>query len=444
MLHSFSSGFGIMNPHNNLRNEEVRLMGMTMTQKILARAAGLSQVQAGQLMEGKLDLVLGNDITTPVAIKEFEKAGLSTVFDKEKIAIVLDHSTPCKDIKSAQLCAICRDFAHKHQITHFYDVGQMGIEHALIPEKGLAAPGEVIIGADSHTCTYGALGAFSTGVGSTDMAAGMATGLAWFKVPQAIRVKLTGQLSPYVSGKDVVLHLIGLIGVDGALYQSLEFCGDGVSALEMDDRFTICNMAIEAGAKNGIFPVDEKTIAYLNGRVERAWTAFEADGDAVYARTVEIDLSTLRPTVALPHLPSNTKPVDEVAGKPIQQVVIGSCTNGRLIDLREAAAILRGKKVADGVRCIVIPATQQIYLQAMEEGLIADFIQAGAAVSTPTCGPCLGGHMGVLSDNEWAIATTNRNFVGRMGPTSSMIILASPAVAAASAITGVVTDPATI
>ena len=419
-------------------------MGMTMTQKILARAAGLSQVQAGQLLEGKLDLVLGNDITTPVAIKEFEKAGLTTVFDRDKIAIVLDHSTPCKDIKSAQLCAICRDFAHKHQISHFYDVGQMGIEHALIPEKGLAAPGEVIIGADSHTCTYGALGAFSTGVGSTDMAAGMATGLAWFKVPQAIQVKLTGKLGPYVSGKDVVLHLIGMIGVDGALYQSLEFCGDGVASLEMDDRFTICNMAIEAGAKNGIFPVDEKTIAYLNGRVERDWTAFKADEDAVYARTVEIDLSTLRPTVALPHLPSNTKTVDEVAGKPIQQVVIGSCTNGRLKDLREAAAILRGKKVADGVRCIVIPATQQIYLQAMEEGLIADFIQAGAAVSTPTCGPCLGGHMGVLSDNEWAIATTNRNFVGRMGPTSSMIILASPAVAAASAITGVVTDPAKV
>ena len=419
-------------------------MGMTMTQKILARAAELSQVQAGQLLEGKLDLVLGNDITTPVAIKEFEKAGLTTVFDRDKIAIVLDHSTPCKDIKSAQLCAICRDFAHKHQISHFYDVGQMGIEHALIPEKGLAAPGEVIIGADSHTCTYGALGAFSTGVGSTDMAAGMATGLAWFKVPQAIQVKLTGKLGPYVSGKDVVLHLIGMIGVDGALYQSLEFCGDGVASLEMDDRFTICNMAIEAGAKNGIFPVDEKTIAYLNGRVERDWTALEADEDAVYARTVEIDLSTLRPTVALPHLPSNTKTVDEVAGKPIQQVVIGSCTNGRLKDLREAAAILRGKKVADGVRCIVIPATQQIYLQAMEEGLIADFIQAGAAVSTPTCGPCLGGHMGVLSDNEWAIATTNRNFVGRMGPTSSMIILASPAVAAASAITGVVTDPAKV
>ena len=419
-------------------------MGMTMTQKILARAAGLDQVQAGQLLEGKLDLVLGNDITTPVAIKEFEKAGLTTVFDRDKIAIVLDHSTPCKDIKSAQLCAICRDFAHKHQISHFYDVGQMGIEHALIPEKGLAAPGEVIIGADSHTCTYGALGAFSTGVGSTDMAAGMATGLAWFKVPQAIQVKLTGKLGPYVSGKDVVLHLIGMIGVDGALYQSLEFCGDGVASLEMDDRFAICNMAIEAGAKNGIFPVDEKTIAYLNGRVERDWTAFKADEDAVYARTVEIDLSTLRPTVALPHLPSNTQPVDEVAGKPIQQVVIGSCTNGRLKDLREAAAILRGKKVADGVRCIVIPATQQIYLQAMEEGLIADFIQAGAAVSTPTCGPCLGGHMGVLSDNEWAIATTNRNFVGRMGPTSSMIILASPAVAAASAITGVVTDPAKV
>lgn len=419
-------------------------MGMTMTQKILARAAGLDQVQVGQLLEGKLDLVLGNDITTPVAIKEFEKAGLSTVFDREKIAIVLDHSTPCKDIKSAQLCSICREFAHHHQITHFYDVGQMGIEHALIPEKGLAAPGEVIIGADSHTCTYGALGAFSTGVGSTDMAAGMATGLAWFKVPPAIQVKLTGKLSPYVSGKDVVLHLIGMIGVDGALYRSLEFCGDGVASLEMDDRFTICNMAIEAGAKNGIFPVDEKTLAYLNGRVERVWTAFEADPDAEYAQTVEIDLSTLRPTVALPHLPSNTKPVDEVAGKPIQQVVIGSCTNGRLKDLREAAAILRGKKVADGVRCIVIPATQQIYLQAMEEGLIADFIQAGAAVSTPTCGPCLGGHMGVLSDNEWAIATTNRNFVGRMGPTSSMIILASPAVAAASAITGVVTDPATV
>ena len=419
-------------------------MGMTMTQKILARAAGLERVEPGQLIEGKLDLVLGNDITTPVAITEFKKAELSTVFDKDKIAIVLDHSTPCKDIKSAQLCAVCRDFAKQYDITHFYDVGQMGVEHALLPEKGLTAPGEVIVGADSHTCTYGALGAFSTGVGSTDMAAGMATGLAWFKVPQAIKVTLTGKPGPYVSGKDVVLHLIGEIGVDGALYQSLEFCGDGVAALEMDDRFTICNMAIEAGAKNGIFPVDDKTLAYLKGRVDREFTAFQADEDAVYSREVVIDLSALRPTVAFPHLPSNTKTVDEAAGTPIQQVVIGSCTNGRLKDLQEAAAILRGKKVAQGVRCIVIPATQQIYLDAMEEGLIADFISAGCAVSTPTCGPCLGGHMGVLSDNEWAISTTNRNFVGRMGPVSSMIILASPAVAAASAITGVVTDPASI
>ena len=417
-------------------------MGMTMTQKILARAAGLSQVEAGQLMEGKLDLVLGNDITTPVAITEFKKAGLSAVFDRDRIAIVLDHSTPCKDIKSAQLCAACREFAKKHAITHFYDVGQMGIEHALLPEKGLAAPGEVIIGADSHTCTYGALGAFSTGVGSTDMAAGMATGLAWFKVPSAIKVNLTGRLGPYVGGKDVILHLIGMIGVDGALYQSLEFAGEGVACLEMDDRFTICNMAIEAGAKNGIFPVDGKTLDYLAGRVDRAFTAFEADPDARYAREITIDLSALRPTVAFPHLPSNTKTVDEAAGKPIQQVVIGSCTNGRLKDLREAAAVLRGRKVAGGVRCIVIPATQQIYLDAMAEGLVADFIQAGAVVSTPTCGPCLGGHMGVLADNEWAISTTNRNFVGRMGPTNSMIILASPAVAAASAVTGGVTDPA--
>ena len=419
-------------------------MGMTMTQKILARAAGLSQVEAGQLMEGKLDLVLGNDITTPVAITEFKKAGLSAVFDRDRIAIVLDHSTPCKDIKSAQLCAACREFAKKHAITHFYDVGQMGIEHALLPEKGLAAPGEVIIGADSHTCTYGALGAFSTGVGSTDMAAGMATGLAWFKVPSAIKVNLTGRLGPYVGGKDVILHLIGQIGVDGALYQSLEFAGEGVACLEMDDRFTICNMAIEAGAKNGIFPVDGKTLDYLAGRVDRAFTAFEADPDARYAREITIDLSALRPTVAFPHLPSNTKTVDEAAGKPIQQVVIGSCTNGRLKDLREAAAVLRGRKVAGGVRCIVIPATQQIYLDAMAEGLVADFIQAGAVVSTPTCGPCLGGHMGVLADNEWAISTTNRNFVGRMGPTNSMIILASPAVAAASAVTGVVTDPASL
>ena len=419
-------------------------MGMTMTQKILARAAGLPQVEAGQLIEGRLDLVLGNDITTPVAITEFKKAGLSAVFDKGKIAIVLDHSTPCKDIKSAQLCAACREFAKEHQIAHFYDVGRMGIEHALLPEQGLTAPGEVIVGADSHTCTYGALGAFSTGVGSTDMAAGMATGLAWFKVPSAIKVELTGKLGPYVSGKDVILHLIGMIGVDGALYQSLEFVGEGVASLEMDDRFTICNMAIEAGAKNGIFPVDEKTLDYLKGRVDREFTAFEADPDAAYAREISIDLSALRPTVAFPHLPSNTKTVDEAAGRPIQQVVIGSCTNGRLKDLREAAAILKGRKVADGVRCIVIPATQQIYLDAMAEGLVADFIQAGAVVSTPTCGPCLGGHMGVLADGEWAVSTTNRNFVGRMGPTSSMIVLASPAVAAASAVAGAIADPAAL
>ena len=419
-------------------------MGMTMTQKILARSAGLTSVEAGQLIEGKLDLVLGNDITTPVAITEFKKAGLSSVFDRDKIAIVLDHSTPCKDIKSAQLCAACRQFAKKHAITHFYDVGRMGIEHALLPEQGLTAPGEVIIGADSHTCTYGALGAFSTGVGSTDMAAGMATGLAWFKVPSAIKVNLVGKLGRYVTGKDVILHLIGMIGVDGALYQSLEFAGEGVASLEMDDRFTICNMAIEAGAKNGIFPVDDKTLDYLKGRVDRKFTAFEADPDAQYTREITIDLSALRPTVAFPHLPSNTKTMDEAAGKPIQQVVIGSCTNGRLKDLREAAGVLRGRKVADGVRCIVIPATQQIYLDAMAEGLVADFIQAGAVVSTPTCGPCLGGHMGVLSDGEWAVSTTNRNFVGRMGPTSSMIILASPAVAAASAVTGVLTDPASL
>ena len=416
-------------------------MGMTMTQKILARSAGLERAEAGQLIEGKLDLVLGNDITTPVAITEFKKAGLSAVFDRDRIAIVLDHSTPCKDIKSAQLCAACREFAREQAITHFYDVGQMGIEHALLPEKGLAAPGEVIIGADSHTCTYGALGAFSTGVGSTDMAAGMATGLAWFKVPSAIKVTLTGRLGPYVSGKDVILHLIGMIGVDGALYQSLEFAGEGVASLEMDDRFTICNMAIEAGAKNGIFPVDGKTLDYLEGRVSRTFTSFEADPDAQYAREITIDLSALRPTVAFPHLPSNTKTVDEAAGKPIQQVVIGSCTNGRLKDLREAAAVLRGRKVADGVRCIVIPATQQIYLDAMTEGLTDVFIQAGCAVSTPTCGPCLGGHMGCMCEGERAVATTNRNFVGRMGHVKSEVILASPAVAAASAVAGKIASP---
>ena len=416
-------------------------MGMTMTQKILARHAGLPSVEAGQLIEAKLDLVLGNDITTPVAITEFDKAGLTEIFDRDKIAIVLDHYTPCKDIKAAQLCAKARAFAQRFGITHFYDVGQMGIEHALLPEKGLTAPGEVIIGADSHTCTYGALGAFSTGVGSTDMAAGMATGVLWFKVPSAIRVTLKGKLRPYVSGKDVILHLIGRIGVDGALYKSLEFGGEGVAQLTMDDRFTIANMAIEAGAKNGIFPVDEQTLRYLEGRVDRPYDAVEADPDAVYDQEVVIDLSALRPTVALPHLPSNTRTVDEVAGLPIQQVVIGSCTNGRLKDLQEAAAILKGRKVHQGVRCIVLPATQQIMMDAMAQGLIQTFIEAGCAVSTPTCGPCLGGHMGVLSDGERAISTTNRNFVGRMGPVTSEIILANPAVAAASAVAGCVADP---
>ena len=416
-------------------------MGMTMTQKILAKHAGLDKVEVGQLIEAKLDLVLGNDITTPVAITEFEKAGFTQVFDKDKIAIVLDHYTPCKDIKSAQLCKQAREFAHKHSITNFFDVGQMGVEHALLPEKGLCAPGEIIVGADSHTCTYGALGAFSTGIGSTDMAAAMATGLLWFKVPAAIKVTLKGSLQPHVSGKDVILHLIGEIGVDGALYQSLEFAGEGVSSLTMDDRFTISNMAIEAGGKNGIFPVDEKTMEYINGRVNRPCEAFQADPNAEYVREVVIDLDKLEPTVAMPHLPENTKVVSEVAGLPINQVVIGSCTNGRIQDLRIAAAIMRGKKVASNVRCVVIPATQEIVLQAMKEGLIQDFIEAGAAVSTPTCGPCLGGHMGVMAEGERTVSTTNRNFVGRMGHVTSEVILASPAVAAASAIAGCVADP---
>ena len=416
-------------------------MGMTMTQKILAKHAGLDHVEVGQLIEAKLDLVLGNDITTPVAITEFEKAGFTQVFDRDKIAIVLDHYTPCKDIKSAQLCKQAREFARKHQITNFFDVGQMGVEHALIPEKGLAAPGEVIVGADSHTCTYGALGAFSTGIGSTDMAAAMATGFLWFKVPAAIKVTLKGKLQPMVSGKDVILHLIGEIGVDGALYQSLEFTGEGVASLSMDDRFTISNMAIEAGGKNGIFPVDEKTMEYISGRVNRPCEAFEADPDAVYAREVVIDLDKLEPTVAMPHLPENTKVVSEVAGLPINQVVIGSCTNGRISDLRAAAQVLKGRKVAGGVRCIVIPATQEIVLQAMQEGLIQTFIEAGCAVSTPTCGPCLGGHMGVMAEGERTVSTTNRNFVGRMGHVTSEVILASPAVAAASAVAGCVADP---
>ena len=416
-------------------------MSMTMTQKILARHAGLDHVDVGQLIEAKVDLVLGNDITTPVAITEFEKAGFTQVFDKEKIAIVLDHYTPCKDIKSAQLCKQARDFAHKHAITNFFDVGHMGVEHALLPEQGLCAPGEIIVGADSHTCTYGALGAFSTGVGSTDMAAAMATGSLWFKVPAAIKVTLKGKLQPHVSGKDVILHLIGKIGVDGALYQSLEFSGEGVASLSMDDRFTISNMAIEAGGKNGIFPVDEKTMAYIDGRVHRPFQAVEADPDAVYASEVVIDLDKLEPTVAMPHLPENTKTVTEVAGLPIDQVVIGSCTNGRISDLRAAAAVMKGKQVSPKVRCIIIPATQEIVLQAMKEGLIQTFIEAGAAVSTPTCGPCLGGHMGVMAAGERTVSTTNRNFVGRMGDVTSEIILASPDVAAASAIAGCVADP---
>ena len=416
-------------------------MGMTMTQKILAAHAGLPSVKAGDLIEAKLDLVLGNDVTTPVAVKVFDDAGFTRVFDKDRIAIVLDHYTPCKDIKSAQLCATARDFAKRFNITHLYDVGCVGIEHALLPEKGLVGPGDCIIGADSHTCTYGALGAFSTGVGSTDMAAGMAAGENWFKVPSAIKVNLVGKLQKYVSGKDVILHLIGLIGVDGALYKSIEFAGEGVSELSMDDRFTIANMAIEAGGKNGIFPVDEKTMEYVKDRFGRPVVVYEADEDAEYEQVVTIDLSELKPTVSLPHLPSNTKTIDEVKGMHIDQCVIGSCTNGRISDLRAAAEIFKGRTVAAGVRCIVIPATQDVYLQAMKEGLLETFITAGCAVSTPTCGPCLGGHMGVMSEGERAVATTNRNFVGRMGHVKSEVVLASPAIAAASAVKGCMASP---
>ena len=416
-------------------------MGMTMTQKILAAHAGLDSVKAGDLIEAKLDLVLGNDVTTPVAVKVFDDAGFTKVFDKDRIAIVLDHYTPCKDIKSAELCATAREFAKRFNITHLYDVGCVGIEHALLPEKGLVGPGDLIIGADSHTCTYGALGAFSTGVGSTDMAAGMAAGENWFKVPSAIKVNLVGKLQKYVSGKDVILHLIGLIGVDGALYKSIEFCGEGVAELSMDDRFTIANMAIEAGGKNGIFPVDEKTMEYVKGRFKREVKVFEADADAEYESEVTIDLSTLKPTVALPHLPSNTKTIDEVKGMHIDQCVIGSCTNGRISDLRAAAEIFKGRTVANGVRCIVIPATQEVYMQSIKEGLTEIFINAGCAVSTPTCGPCLGGHMGVMSAGERAVATTNRNFVGRMGHVKSEVVLASPAIAAASAVKGCLAHP---
>ncbi len=415
---------------------------MTMTQKILAAHAGLPYVEAGQLIEADLDLVLGNDITTPVAIREMEKMKDKEVFDKDKIALVMDHFIPNKDIKSAENCKCVRDFACAHEITNYFDVGQMGIEHALLPEKGLTVAGDAIIGADSHTCTYGALGAFSTGVGSTDMAAGMATGRAWFKVPSAIKFNITGKPSEWVSGKDVILHIIGMIGVDGVLYRSMEFTGDGIKNLSMDDRFTIANMAIEAGGKNGIFPVDELTIEYMKEHGDRPYKVYEADADAQYDEEYTIDLSALKPTVAFPHLPENTKTIDEIK-EPVRidQAVIGSCTNGRLDDLRIAAKVLKGKKVKKGIRCIVIPATQEIYLKAMEEGLLKIFIEAGAVVSTPTCGPCLGGYMGILAAGERCISTTNRNFVGRMGHVDSEVYLASPAVAAASAIEGYICAP---
>lgn len=416
-------------------------MGMTMTQKILAAHAELPEVKAGQLIEAGLDLVLGNDITSPVAINEMKKMKDQTVFDKEKIALVMDHFIPNKDIKSAENCKCCRDFANDHGITNYFDVGDMGIEHALLPEKGLVTAGDAVIGADSHTCTYGALGAFSTGVGSTDMAAGMVTGKAWFKVPPALKFVLTGKPSKWVSGKDVILHIIGMIGVDGALYKSMEFTGDGVKHLTMDDRLTICNMAIEAGGKNGIFPVDETTIQYIKEHGDRPYTVYEADEDAVYDAVYTIDLAALKPTVAFPHLPENTKEMGTFEEVKIDQVVIGSCTNGRIQDIRQAAEILKGRKVAKNVRCIVIPATQSIYLQAMREGLLEIFIEAGAVVSTPTCGPCLGGYMGVLAAGERCVSTTNRNFVGRMGHVESEVYLAGPAVAAASAVTGRISAP---
>jgi len=416
-------------------------MGMTITQKILAAHAGLDRVSPGQLIMADLDLVLGNDVTTPVAVKEFEKIGVKSVFDKSRIAIVPDHFTPNKDIKSAEQCRLIRNFAHKHEIENYFEIGQMGIEHALIPEKGLVVPGDVVIGADSHTCTYGALGAFSTGVGSTDMAAGMASGKCWFKVPEAIRFNLTKKLKPWVSGKDVILHIIGQIGVDGALYQSMEFGGEGLASLSMDDRFTIANMAIEAGAKNGIFEVDEKTIEYVKEHSTREYKVYKPDGDANYSRVIDIDLSRIDLTIAFPHLPENTRTIDEVGEVPIDQVVIGSCTNGRIEDLRMAAKVLKGNKIHPRVRTIIFPATQSIYLQALQEGLLEIFVKAGAAVSTPTCGPCLGGHMGILAKGERAVATTNRNFVGRMGHPESEVYLAGPAVAAASAITGKISSP---
>jgi len=416
-------------------------MGMTMTQKILAKHAGMDSVRAGQLIQAKLDLVLGNDITTPVAINEFEAAGFDKVFDKSRIAMVMDHFAPNKDIKAATQCKQCRMFAKRFDIDNYFDVGEMGIEHALLPEKGLVAPGEAVIGADSHTCTYGALGAFSTGVGSTDMGAAMAAGETWFKVPSAIKVYLTGKMGPYVSGKDVILTLIGMIGVDGARYQSLEFTGPGVANLTIFDRLTICNMAIEAGAKNGIFPVDDVTRAYVNERVDRPWTAYEADEDAEYERTIEIDLSSVECTVAYPHLPENAHPATEGKDITIDQIVIGSCTNGQLADMAAAAAILKGKHLAPGVRGIIIPATQKVYRECMHLGYTDIFLDAGCIVSTPTCGPCLGGYMGILAAGERCVSSTNRNFVGRMGHVDSEVYLASPAVAAASGIAGHICHP---
>lgn len=416
-------------------------MGMTMTQKILAAHAGLESVKAGQLIMADLDMVLANDITGPVSIAEFDGAGFDSVFDKSKVSLVMDHFVPNKDIKSAEQCKACRTFAKRFDIDNFYDVGEMGIEHALLPEKGLVIPGDAVIGADSHTCTYGALGAFSTGVGSTDLAAGMATGQAWFKVPSAIKFNLTGKLGKCVSGKDVILHIIGMIGVDGALYKSMEFTGPGVATLSMDDRLCIANMAIEAGGKNGIFPVDDVTKEYVKSRTDREFTVYEADEDAEYDEVYEIDLSEIKPTVSFPHLPENTKTIDEVGDVAIDQVVIGSCTNGRLSDMAAAAEILKGRHIAKGVRGIVIPATQHIYKECIRLGYIDTFIDAGCIVSTPTCGPCLGGYMGILADGERCVSTTNRNFVGRMGHTGSEVYLASPAVAAASAVAGKIADP---
>ena len=416
-------------------------MGMTMTQKIMAAHADLETVSAGQLIEARLDLVLGNDVTTPVALREFQKMGATEVFHREKVVIVPDHFTPNKDIQSAEHCRQIREFAVEQDIEHYYEVGEMGIEHALLPEKGLVVPGDVVIGADSHTCTYGALGAFSTGIGSTDMAAGMAVGKTWFRVPEAQQFYLTGKPSPWVTGKDVILHIIGQIGVDGARYQSMEYTGDGVAALSMDDRFAMANMAIEAGAKNGIFPVDDQTLAYVKEHSQKPYRVFQADSDAHYEKVHHIDLAAIPLTVAFPHLPENTRPVEEAGHVKVDQVVIGSCTNGRIEDLRMAAKVMKDKKVAKNLRCIIFPATQKIYLQAVREGLTEIFVEAGAVFSTPTCGPCLGGHMGILAKGERAVATTNRNFVGRMGHPESEVYLASPAVAAASAITGYITSP---